>query len=482
MRLEEMRDSFPKMPESMRKMVENEVKKQIKIVPAKQHFTMKKAVIASLVATMALGTTVFAGVKLFQMKNEQIGNYGLTTKIEQSKTTEQATASSEAVTVPAVSLEVAYLPDGMVQMEEEKYSYEATPYQGGISLVFYGMDQGDDAFEVLDTGVVASEAIQVGTHDGVYLQFQNSGDENILFNQRIYVSYPELHYVMEMYVGEDVTKEEAIKVAEGVTLTATDSKENAVQAYTWSDYVESKKEDKQLQDSGEFDIKLSASAEEMKQAHAIGDTFSVPSFAKEQETSLQVKVSDVQVLDNISVLDESYVGDELRQIADENGVLKDATINYVKSGDGIDSVDETVETKTVPRKLVYVTVEYTNMGEADLTEILYNICLVKIKEQGDNYQIYEGKIPEEGAAWDRAVDTGNSSLLSQEMYYYDVRGGERGNNYISELKTGETKTIHVGFIVNEDELQYMYLNADPQGGCFEFSESMLATGLIDIRK
>lgn len=482
MRLEDMKDSFPKMPDSMRKMVENEVKKQIKVVPAKHHFTVKKAAIASLVAAMALGTTAFAGVKLFQMKKEQIGNYGLTTKIEQSTTTEQTTALAETVTVPRVSLEVAYLPDGMVQMEEGKYSYEATPYQGGISLVFYGMDLGDDAFEVLDTDVVSSEAIQVGTHDGVYLQFQNSIDEKILFNQRIYVSYPELHYVMEMYVGEDVTREEAIKIAEGVTLTATDSNENAIQTYTWSDYVESKKEDKQLQESDEFELKLSASAAELEQIHAIGDSFSVQTFSGEDEASLQVKVQDVQVLDNISVLDEAYVEEELRQAVDQNGVLKDATINYVKSGDGINSVDETIETKTVPQKLVYATIEYTNMGETDLKDILYYISLVKLKKQGDCYQIYEGKMPEDGAAWDKAVDAGSSSLLSQEMYYYDVRGGERGNNYISELKIGETKTIHVGFIVKEDELQYMYLNADPQGGAYEITESMLTTGLVDIRK
>ena len=32
----------------------------------------------------------------------------------------------------------------------------------------------------------------------------------------IYVTYPEYHYVMQMYVGHDVTKEEACKVAEGI--------------------------------------------------------------------------------------------------------------------------------------------------------------------------------------------------------------------------------------------------------------------------
>lgn len=68
------------------------------------------------------------------------------------------------------------------------------------------------------------------------------------------------------------------------------------------------------------------------------------------------------------------------------------------------------------------------------------------------------------------------------MSYYDVRGGERGNNYITELKAGETKTVHVGFVVNEDELPYLYLNLNTAGDTASFSDSALKQGLVDIRQ
>ena len=32
------------------------------------------------------------------------------------------------------------------------------------------------------------------------------------------------------------------------------------------------------------------------------------------------------------------------------------------------------------------------------------------------------------------------------MAYYDVTGGERGNNYFGSIKAGETKILHVGFV------------------------------------
>ena len=46
------------------------------------------------------------------------------------------------------------------------------------------------------------------------------------------------------------------------------------------------------------------------------------------------------------------------------------------------------------------------------------------------------------------------------MWYYDVHGGERHNNYITNLKAGETATVHMAWLVPEDELGCLYLNLD----------------------
>ena len=63
MNIENMEQEFPKMPQSMRDMIEKEVEKQVKITPQKGYFSLKKAVVASLAATFILGTTIFAGPK-----------------------------------------------------------------------------------------------------------------------------------------------------------------------------------------------------------------------------------------------------------------------------------------------------------------------------------------------------------------------------------------------------------------------------------
>ena len=68
------------------------------------------------------------------------------------------------------------------------------------------------------------------------------------------------------------------------------------------------------------------------------------------------------------------------------------------------------------------------------------------------------------------------------MDYYDVRGGERNNNYIPSIKPGETVTVHLAKVVNEDELDKMYLVLDGEGNRLEFSENALKAGYVDIRQ
>lgn len=60
-------------------------------------------------------------------------------------------------------MKLSYLPDGMTETEEGKYSYEQTPGQGGISIVFYQMDTGDEAFWMQDHYVTESEIYRLET-------------------------------------------------------------------------------------------------------------------------------------------------------------------------------------------------------------------------------------------------------------------------------------------------------------------------------
>ncbi len=489
-RLEDLRQYFPEMPAEMRRMVESEVQKQIGAAPSgrRRRHMAKKSVIAVLAAALLIGTTVAASV-VYKMHSEPVGKYAVETKIVEMnpKETEESSSAAEktqeVTDIRDVRMEVLYLPEGMVDTGAGKYSYADALYKGGVSITFYKMDTGDAQFDMLTTNVKAAEEISVNGYDGIYCELHGGEDEEISFDQRIYVAYTDVHYVMEMYAASDVTKEEALKIAEGVRLqpVSDGNTEDIVYAYNWSEYIQSRNEE-----AVEWEVADSVPKSAMKNVHAVGEAFAayVESTEDDWRGNVTIKVTDVQVSDKVSLLDASVMDadfrEELQKEVNQAGELLPAKINYIKYGNGIDTLNEVADSREVPQKLVYVTVEYTNTGAEELDEVLFFGSLMKIVEEDGQMRLYTGKASGENAAWDDAVPTGAARFT--EMWYYDVHGGERRNNYITNLKAGETATVHMAWLVPEEELGYLYLNLDTYGGSYEFCQSSLAVGYVDIRQ
>lgn len=474
MRLEDLKYDFPKMPEEMRTMIEKEVAKQVKT--ERPQFrngkrAVGKTVAASVAAVMLLGSTAVAGVGLYRMQQEKVGNYGVNVSVTGNETT-AGVKSEQPLVIPDVKMEVGYLPDGMVKTEQGKYSFENALYQGGVSIAFFRMDQGDDQFEMQHGDVLSSEDFSVNGRKGVYLEYPHLSEEEITFNQRIYVAFTDTHYVMEMFVGSDVSKEEALKIAKNISLVPTEDKsdEEFVVAQNWSDYLKGQEESQQQE---EIPAQVAVAKEEMKNTHAIGESFSI-------SEGLTAKVSKVQVADDLSLLDPALIDEDFKNETDENGKLRPATIQYVKNGN-TESLSEVIKSREVPQKLVYATVEYTNTGDKELSEVLFMGGLARIFEDGTEMKMMSDyEEPEDGAEWETAVNKGLSSFM--EMSYYDVHGGERGNNYIASIKPGETATVHMAWVVTEEELGKLYLSLDTYGGVYEFSDSSLEIGYVDVRQ
>ncbi len=493
MNIEEMRQHFPTMPADMRLMVEQEVQRQIGTVsPARRgrkHMT-RKVLTAAFAAAMLLGTTVAARV-VYKMHTEEVGDYAVRTKIESASHTDHTTSPDSVTqdsTIQDITMEATYLPAGMVETEDGKYSYVNNLYKGGVSIIFYKMDTGDAQFEMLTTDVKETEPVRVNDHDGVYIVLHGGEGDEISYNQRIYVAYTDVHYVMEMFVSSDVSKEEIIKIAEGIRLEPVldEGAQDIVHAYNWSDYLKTTYENEAVV---EWNTDSFVSKSAMANTHTIGEAFAAAQFELPEEDwmglgSVEIKVTDVQACDEVSLLDQSVMDHDSRQEIqkelDASGKLLPVTINYMKYGDGINSLNQVVDSRIVPQKLVYATVEYTNIGTEMLEEVLFFGNLIKIVEENGQMKCYKGKASNDSVVWDEAVVQGAAHYA--EMWYYDVHGGERHNNYITNLGAGETATVHMAWLVPEEELPYLYLDLNTSGSGFEFCEESLAVGYVDIRQ
>ncbi|NCC42071.1 MAG: DUF4367 domain-containing protein, partial [Clostridia bacterium] len=370
----EIKREFPKMPETMRKMVEEEVGRQIKIerpefsskssetvMTRGRKWSMKKTAIVALAATMALGTTVFAGTKLYEIYSEKEGSYGLKTGIQvdvsqdsteggSGETNGEISGSDSYGKVPAeipvVDIKINAIPEDMEAAEGEpgKLHRKDTPYQGGISMSTVAMDNEatKDQLELLDTNVVKSENMTIAGHDAVYMEKYNSDNIGITFDKKFYIVYPEVWHVLEVFVGEDMTKEEAVKVIESIELVPTGEMTDAAEAYTWSDMIAGQNGTEEI--PGEAinveDDKLTATAEEMKNVHKVGEAFSVNGDAETAEGEpitilakdnlLTARVKEVQVADDLSLLgDSEHIEDSWKDAVGADGKLVPNTIQYI---------------------------------------------------------------------------------------------------------------------------------------------------------
>lgn len=511
MRLEDLKYEFPQMPEEMKRKVEKEVAKQLESKKVKRPINLKRAMIIAFAATLALGTTVIAGTKLYQFYAEKVGEYGVKT-VAQRKETESASEDGDIVMEGQISAEIenpglvfSYLPEGMMAADEDLYFsrtedgnligmsgklqffYESDPWVGGISLMPYLLDT-EETFEILDTNIVEREEKDINGHKCIFLKRAAHEGLGVDFDRILYVSYPEGNLILQIYTADNVSDEELMKFVEGISLAEfpQEKQNDFCEPQRWSNYLLMLEEEDYAMAGSDF--KLEATKQEMDHLHSVGSEVDLRDMTAEDEegnsietNALTACVKDVQIAEDLSLLDFDYVDEDLKGQTDESGKLRPVTIQYIKDGDGISTVDETLKTEEIQQSLVYVTVDYKNAGDVPLYNILFFANILKLQETEKGYRIFDRASQMQDLECDTVVSSGMTD--SPEMAYFDVHGGNgNGSNYIDSLESGESKTVHMGFLVNKDELDLLYLNLDASGAGYEFTENSLKIGYVDIRQ
>lgn len=457
-----MREDFPKMPDSIRSMMEEEVARQVRQRPERRGFFMKKrAGLVLLAAAVAAGGTAFAAAS-FGLTGERTGAYGLLTGLDGGEDGEGWTLPE---TIPERMVRFNVIPDGMGYPDEKttwQLSYEGeTSYAIGSAL--WVMDESANADRLESTYVSNSENLTIGEHSAVYIEYSNGK------MPEIFVFYPDEYYTAQFFLN-GISKDDAVSVLENVTLEETGETLTTADVYaTWSRLVGTAEETMEDADAA-AEKEYSISGEAMDAALAVGDAWT--------DDTLTIALTDVQVADDLSLLGDAAALDEsFSSQVGEDGKLLDNTIEYVKRGDGVDTQDETVREETVAQKLLYLTFAYTNNGVGTAEDVLFYYNCFNLSEDGDSYVLVDNTtraLHGKAVDWDYTRQSSDAAA-SVEMGWFDVTGGadQNGSNYISSIEPGETVTLHVAFLVNEDQLDGLYIAIGGCGGDPYFGEGAL---------
>lgn len=483
MRFEDMKHDIPDTPEFIHEMIQNEVNKHLQETKAvnirtrsRKNWSGAKMVAAAAVCIMVTSTIAYAGDKLYHMFIEKQGAYSVDTKIQTDGSAYEGHLPEK---IKGIDISTDYIPEGMAWSDETHLNHAEHKWSGGFSFISALIDDANLDRAIEDKNVVAYEKRTFGEYEGVYLKYKDFIKDGS-FDQRIYLLCPNLHRVITIYIGDDVTKEDAVKVAENLVITENDTMIETDRMYAWNEL--------DLSDGyAEGTVKKTIASEELP-VYQIGDTFRMNTWGEDTDGSgkgceLSVRVDAVQVEDDLALLEKDKMPKEWLSAVGEDGILLDNTLSYIKSGDGVDTLDEVVKTESVQQKLVYATVTYTNETDEEMKHVLYLGELMLMDYKEDTYQIYYpdalfASLAEE--ACDRVIWDG-AAHSKAEMPYYSVHEpyGD-GSNYIPSLKPHESIQVNMAWIVSETALEYMYLNLGNVGGAYEFAEDMSDAGIVEI--
>lgn len=499
MRLEDLREQYPDPPEFIHQMIMDEVEKQIKSSTAnraesagirkrrKRPWTFRRTAAAVLAACLAIGAVGFAAVSIYHLQMEEKGKYGVDTKVTVDADKDESISLPEKIA--DVRIQADYIPEGMSWVDDHRLKYDDDQAKPGFSIFTNFMEGKSDEINFSDKNVVEKEKTDFGDHEGIYLKIKTGAG----FSQKIYLLYPELYRILTIYIGDDVSKKEAYKVASGIKLVETGEMLDTSELQNWSSQQE--------KESGKEDESMTSIPKKDIAVYDIGTAFTLKDLGtdmdgnilepEESGRNIEVTVDSVEVLDDASFLEPELISNHAKENIGSDGKILKNQLSYIKRGDGINTLDEIIRTEEVSQKLVLTTVTYTNKGDQELENVCYFGNMLLINETNEEYRIYsyDGGIGDiagggydeiSGQAYDHIEQTG---YAGREMMYCSPRADYgMGGNYISALRPGESVQVKMAWITNEKDLEHIYLNLCATGGMVEFDKYMTATGIVDIRQ
>ena len=114
--------------------------------------------------------------------------------------------------------------------------------------------------------------------------------------------------MITIYIGDDVSKEDAVKVAENLEITENDKMLETAKMYTWSDEVNPK-----VETGGEM---VTSVPENKLKVHKIGEDFTLSASGEDKDGNnivndkISACVDSVQIADNLKLLNGAALPEE----------------------------------------------------------------------------------------------------------------------------------------------------------------------------
>ncbi|PFZ93828.1 DUF4367 domain-containing protein [Bacillus wiedmannii] len=390
-----------------------------------------RMLIAAACLLIGMPTTVFGAAKVYNMIVQK-QNY----KVNVSVTNKDSKKADKWY-----KLKLGKLPENMEAIDETamKYSFKDNYAKGGFSFILWRVGK-DSNFKTLYSK--SYEEKEINGKKAVIVNKEN-GNHNLAFNREVFLFFEKEGIMLESYIGSDVNEEQMMDVLGSISLEPT-SKEKAsdITDYDKKYFSEESKPKK---------TKVIPLKKDSKQLFHIGQK--VPVTISMDNSQIEYVIEKVEVFDSIKDFKQenfNELGLEIlskNKALDQTGKLLSYRRDEYKLGNGKDSIDTLVDSKLVNVKFVYLTTTVKNIGKKPTEEIYMHPSIKQLKFEGN--------------AWKYAKEEGMDAtrIMTGEVDYLEPHGDGKSFYNIGSIRPGQTMKVNLGYFVDEDKLDSIFLDA-----------------------
>ncbi len=288
-----------------------------------------------------------------------------------------------------------------------------------------------------------------------------------MFDRKVFLFFEKEGIMLESYIGSDVNEEQMMDVLGSISLEPT-SKEKASHIVDYDENRFSKADEPK-------ETKVIPLKKDSKRLFHIGQK--VPVTITMDDSQVEYVIEKVEVFDSIKDFKQENFYEmglgilSRNQALDQAGQLLPYRRDEYKLGNGKDSIDQLVDSELVHPKFVYLTTTVENIGKKSTEEIYMTPSIQVLKSKGNVWNYAE----KDGIA--------EKNIMTGEVDYLEPHGDGKSFYNIGSIRPGETVNVKLGYFVDEDKLDSIFLDAFRYSG-FSGTENMNAKNRwwIDIRQ
>ena len=452
MNIEDIRNEFPATPDSVKRIIADTVYEQTQAEPEqiRHPISMRRIVLVGLAAVMVLALSVTAGAEYIRrFRSEVIGRYGMELTVSNDETETADVSEIEGRVYPDYQVSLGWIPEGTTA--ENVGGTHVSVYKDEDIVMWVNVKDFDPGDGIHVSEVAAKEEFELNGHEAIYYEMGRPFSGKTSKTVMIYYAVERCIVSVETNLFD---KETVLKAAESVTVSHIHGSDHYI--VNWSEIPD-------------VETYTTVSDSDMANTHSIGESFNAGFiYARGVAVDLEATVTDVEISADNSVLDTDLLSNSAKRMFDDDGQIKPTEVRYIMTGDGINTLSETVYAEEAARKVVTVTMEIKNTTDRTLEDIKYYPTMIYLEKTDGGYAVPEICLTDtvrtapNGESYNAVDEIDRYSLSQAEPLYCVTEGEERDEDHpynIYELAPGETAIVHVAYAVIEDMVPNLYLRA-----------------------